>query len=94
MPGVPVRVDLSGAREFVLEVSDGGYGTEPFFSFIYDGRSSSQFLADWELERSSKDLDADRPKEATGGELMEKGLLITISDKPGASLITCKRAGK
>jgi alpha-galactosidase len=97
MPGVPVRVDLGGATEFILEVGDGGdgiacdqadwadakvtladgtdiwlgdmnithgrkapYTTEPFFSFIYDGQRSSQFLESWKLERVSKELDAHR----------------------------------
>jgi alpha-galactosidase len=97
MPGVPVKVELGGAEEFLLEVSEGGdgiacdqadwadakvtltdgqeiwlgdmsiaqayrkpYGVDPFFSFIYDGRRSSEFLGNWSVERSVKDLDAHR----------------------------------
>ncbi len=33
------------------------HNTDPFFSFIYDGKPSSEFLASWKLERSSKQLD-------------------------------------
>ncbi len=36
-------------------------------------------------------LDEKKPVEITGHELMEKGLLITISDRPGAALITYKK---
>ncbi len=33
------------------------YSTDPFFSFVYDGRPSSEFLSGWELERTSRKLD-------------------------------------
>ena len=32
----------------------------PFFSFVYGGQPSAQFLADWKLERSTRELDAHR----------------------------------
>ena len=97
MPGVPVKIDLAGAKEFVLEVQDGGDGIssdqgdwadakitladgktvwladlpmaggpavadpkQAPFSFVYDGKPSSEFLKDWKLERASKQLDAQR----------------------------------
>jgi alpha-galactosidase len=97
MAAVPVRAELNGAREFTLEVGDGGdgiscdqadwanaqvtledgsslwvgdlpvhsgqreaYGTEPFFSFKYDGQASSGFLPAWKLERATRDLDQNR----------------------------------
>ncbi len=100
MPGVPVEADLAGAKEFVLEVGDGGdgiscdqadwadarvvladgstvwlgdlpisgifgtygggYGTEPFFSFTYDGKPSSELLRTWTLKRERQSLDAQR----------------------------------
>ncbi|HQE82001.1 MAG TPA: NPCBM/NEW2 domain-containing protein [Candidatus Hydrogenedentes bacterium] len=97
MAAVPVLVDLQGATEFTLEISDAGdgnacdqscwadakialadgkelwldemtmtdggerpYGTEPFLSFVYDGRPSSEFLSDWTLERNSRELDPER----------------------------------
>ena len=102
MPGVPVEVELAGAKEFVLEVGDGGdgiacdqsdwadarvvladgstvwlgdlpisgiygdyattYGTEPFFSFTYDGKPSSVLLKSWSLKRESQRLDARRTR--------------------------------
>jgi alpha-galactosidase len=99
MPAVPVRVDLDGAREFVLEVSDGGDGigcdqadwadakvtlsdgrtiwladmdlvdrrepaldTKPFYSFVYDGQPSAQFLGAWNLKREVKEIDSGRTK--------------------------------
>jgi alpha-galactosidase len=36
------------------------------------------------------DLDTDRPRQMTGRELMQDGLIITISQQPGAALITYK----
>ena len=46
-----------------MTMTDGGerpYGTEPFLSFVYDGRPSSEFLSDWTLERNSRELDPER----------------------------------
>jgi alpha-galactosidase len=40
------------------------------------------------------DLDAAAPKEISGRELMEQGLLITIPEKPAAALVTYRRADK
>jgi len=40
------------------------------------------------------DLDTDQPKQMTGRELMEDGLVITISQQPGAALITYKKVEK
>ena len=36
------------------------YGTEPFFSFTYDGKPSSSLLGSWQLKRASRPLDAHR----------------------------------
>jgi len=94
MPAVPVSVDLGGAKEFILEVGDGGdgiacdqavwadakvtladgkelwladlpvtdlrksdYTTEPFFSFVYDGKPSAQVLKEWQFAREVEKLD-------------------------------------
>jgi alpha-galactosidase len=37
------------------------------------------------------DLDGNAPEQATGQELMEKGLLVTIPDQPGAVLLHYQR---
>lgn len=37
-----------------------GYDVQPFLSFIYDGKPSSEFLGNWRLKRASKKLDAVR----------------------------------
>ena len=37
------------------------------------------------------DLDTDQPKQMTGQKLMQDGLIITISQQPGAALITYKK---
>ena len=92
-----VEIDLADAKDFILEVSDGGDGincdqsdwadakvtlsdgktlwladlplvggainsdpAEPFFSFIYEGKPSSELLKTWKMERGSKKLDANR----------------------------------
>lgn len=38
------------------------------------------------------DLDADQPRQVTGRELIEDGLSIAISEKPGAALMTYRKA--
>ncbi|MGZ5505420.1 MAG: NPCBM/NEW2 domain-containing protein [Limisphaerales bacterium] len=95
--GQSVNVDLGGASQFSIEVSDGGDGiscdqadwaeakvvledgrelwlgdmtlregvpvpvsTEPPFSFIYDGKSSSELLKTWAVQRSFRMLDRTR----------------------------------
>jgi alpha-galactosidase len=35
-------------------------GTEPFFSFVYDGTSSAELLEKWELKRTQRELDPQR----------------------------------
>ena len=36
------------------------YDRDPFFSFSYNGKPSPEFLQDWKLQRSTRDLDAHR----------------------------------
>lgn len=36
------------------------YSTKPFFSFLYNGQPSADFLEDWKLERSTSERDANR----------------------------------
>jgi hypothetical protein len=38
-----------------------------------------------------KDLDSGRPQQVTGRELMEKGLVINIAEKPGVAVVTYKK---
>jgi alpha-galactosidase len=47
---------------------------------------------DPDAEYSVTDLDTDKPQVATGGQLMENGLLVSVPDKPGAAVITYKKA--
>jgi alpha-galactosidase len=48
---------------------------------------------DAESQYIMTDLDEDKPQEMAGSELMEKGLVINISDCPGAVIITYKKVG-
>ena len=43
-----------------VEVEESPVSTKPFFSFVYDGRHSSELLSQWEFTRDSKDMDANR----------------------------------
>ncbi|MCC6153690.1 MAG: NPCBM/NEW2 domain-containing protein, partial [Candidatus Hydrogenedentes bacterium] len=99
MAGKEVSVDLGGATEIALEITDGGdgiscdqsdwadarvtlnngsvvwlgdlliegdqrvpYSMDPFFSFVYDGKPSSEFLNKWKCARESKRIDNDRTR--------------------------------
>ena len=44
----------------LIEEREGPVGVEPFFSFTYDGKPSSDLLSEWELERESEDIDSNR----------------------------------
>jgi hypothetical protein len=46
---------------------------------------------DPEVQYIVTDLDENKPQEMTGSELIEKGLVITILDCPGAVIITYKK---
>ena len=96
-PAKPVKVDLNGATEFILQIEETPDGiacdqgdwveakitlkdgrelwladlplregervpisSEPPFSFSFGGKQSSELLAKWKLERSSRSLDASR----------------------------------
>jgi len=116
MAAVPVEVDLAGAKEFVLDVGDGGdgiacdqsdwadarvvladgrtvwlgdlptsgiygsysrtYGTEPFFSFTYDGKPSAELLPKWSLDRKSQPLDAQRTRHTLSYSDAKTGLAV------------------
>ncbi|NQT84447.1 GH36 C-terminal domain-containing protein, partial [bacterium] len=47
---------------------------------------------DPEAKYTVGDLDVRKPQELSGRELMEKGLSVTISDRPGAAVITYTRS--
>ena len=116
MAAVPVEVDLAGAKEFVLDVGDGGdgiacdqsdwadarvvladgrtvwlgdlptsgiygsysrtYGTEPLFSFTYDGKPSAELLPKWSLDRKSQPLDAQRTRHTLSYSDAKTGLAV------------------
>lgn len=108
-----VRVDLAGARQFVLEVSDGGDGIScdqadwadarvtltngrtlaldgmplvqspmtvenqtPPFSFTFGGQRSNQLLGTWHLERTSRNLDANRTERTLSWTDPKSGLVV------------------
>ena len=110
---VPVEIELGGATEFLLEVSDAGngiacdqadwadakvvladgktvwlgdmpilssveesYDVEPFFSFKYDGKPSSDFLKTWTFTRSQKKLDDQRTQHVLTYTDPETGLVV------------------
>lgn len=50
--------------------------TEPFFSFTYNGRSSNEFLATWKVERTSRELDAQRREQTLTYSDPETGLVV------------------
>jgi len=97
MAPAPVRVELNGATEFLLEVGDAGdgiscdqsawvdaqvaladgattwlgelpifppqrgpYTTEPFFSFTFDGKPSTELLKTWDRKHTARKLDGHR----------------------------------
>jgi len=45
-----------------LGVRRAPYTTDPFFSFLYAGRPSGEFLSKWRLERTSEALDGQRTR--------------------------------
>jgi alpha-galactosidase len=63
---VEAKVVLEDGRELwladlpVREAWEERFGTEPPFSFVYDGRPSSVLLTNWSLERTSRALDPQR----------------------------------
>jgi alpha-galactosidase len=44
----------------ILDVQNGLFSAEPPFSFTYNGKPSSEFLATWKLDRTTKKLDENR----------------------------------
>jgi alpha-galactosidase len=115
LPPVQIAVDLAGATEFTLSVSDAGDGIScdqadwadaqitladggrlwvadlpsaggpalptaalPPFSFVYAGQPSAQFLAQWRLERASRELDAQRTERTLTYTDPQSGLRVTL----------------
>lgn len=52
------------------------YTDAPFFSFVYDGRPSSEFLSHWPLERSEEQLDEHRTRYTLTRTDPETGLVV------------------
>jgi alpha-galactosidase len=44
----------------ILDVQDGLFSIDPPFSFTYDGKPSTEFLATWKLDRTTKKIDENR----------------------------------
>ncbi|MBN2292539.1 MAG: NPCBM/NEW2 domain-containing protein, partial [Pirellulales bacterium] len=124
MSGEAIKVDLNGAREFILKVGDAGDGiscdqadwaeatvvlsdgkifkladlplisrsaqppsSEPPFSFVYDGKPSSELLKSWQHQHSIKKLDENRTEHLQTWTDPKTGLevrcrAITYSDFP------------
>ncbi|MBP7935458.1 MAG: NPCBM/NEW2 domain-containing protein [Phycisphaerae bacterium] len=62
----------------ILDGSRPPYTTEPPFSFVYDARPSSEFLAGWEVKREKKRLDERRIEHA-----------LTWTDPKTALVVKC-----
>jgi len=52
------------------------FNTEPFISFVYGGRPSSEFLSAWKLDRSSKKIDENRRQHTLTYTDPEKNLVV------------------
>jgi hypothetical protein len=116
LPGVPVDVDLDGASEFTLKMTDAGggvvervdfnqsdwadahvelagedtvwlgdlptaplradYSAELPFSFVYDGRSSREFLDTWERSHKVKTLGRNRSEHILSFRDPATGLIV------------------
>jgi alpha-galactosidase len=50
----------------------------PVFSFMYDGKPSSEFLKEWKLERTSKPLDAQRTERTMTYTDPKTGLIVRV----------------
>lgn len=62
------KVRLADGREVwiaELPMGDDAVGTEPPFSFVYDGKSSVSLLPAWEVKRSVRDIDLQREERVT-----------------------------
>jgi hypothetical protein len=67
---------------------------QPFFSFIYGGKSSVELLKAWKLQRATyllTNLDLPGTTRATGQELLTAGLPVVLHVQPGAAIITYKK---
>jgi alpha-galactosidase len=79
---VEAKVTLQDGRELWLDelpVQDAAaerYATEPPFSFVYGGKSSSELLTQWKLERSSRSLDAQRTERTLAWTDPQTGLQV------------------
>lgn len=56
----------------------GAYSSDPPFSFLYEGRNSSEFLKSWRLERTTRRLDTVRTQ-----------YVSTYSDPPTGLVVRC-----
>jgi alpha-galactosidase len=76
-------VTLTDGREIGLDTLPiaplaGNYTPEPFFSFTYDGQASADLLAKWQVQRSSKELDANRTEHALTYRDPQTGLELSV----------------
>ncbi|MBN2291339.1 MAG: alpha-galactosidase [Pirellulales bacterium] len=59
----PTADEMAHVRAWITERFDGSLpkgASEPFFSFIYDGKSSASLLQNWGVKRESRQLDKQR----------------------------------
>jgi alpha-galactosidase len=60
----------------ILEVQDGLFSTDPPFSFTYNGKPSTEFLANWKTDRKTRKIDDNRTAHT-----------ITYSDPAGGLVV-------
>ena len=77
-----IRVALEGGSTIwlgdmpLLEHQRAPYTDEPFFSFVYGGKPSSEFLSRWPLERTVEQLDEQRTRYTLTRTDPETGLVV------------------
>ena len=84
----PTREEMAEARRFVAakfeaspatDVQGGLFSADPPFSFSYSGKSSSEFLGTWKVDRKTTRIDEHRTRST-----------ITYSDPAGSLAVRCE----
>jgi alpha-galactosidase len=75
----PAPAEMAKARQWAATHFEGAQETKPaapFFSFVYDGKPSAEFLGTWDLKRASRQLDAGRTERTLTYSDPKTGLVV------------------
>jgi alpha-galactosidase len=84
----PIPAEMNAARRWAAARFETVNGAKPFFSFLYGGKSSTDFLGNWDLKRASRQIDDKRAEHTLTYTDPKTGLVVRCVGAEGRDFPT------